>query len=188
MPITSRRARTRGRTVVRQPPEPGNEAPEATGGGSKVLDAISGPAVLSAPSGKTYGTVATVDGSTRLSTKFRRWPRSVSTKTSGAVDKVWTAVAARHGSRGLAAVSRPSRTSRSSATWTSPPTEARSSGRRGATRSARGRRRPPRPGRPSAGPPGRHGRPPRRGTCRAARRRTGGPGCTRCRTAPSPRR
>ena len=92
MPITSRRARTRERTVVRQPPEPGNEAPEATGGGSKVLDAISGPAVLSAPSGKTYGTGGTVDGSTRLSTNFRHGPRIVSTNFGAAVDKLWTVV------------------------------------------------------------------------------------------------
>lgn len=91
MPITSRRARTRERTVVRQPPEPGNEAPEATGGGSKVLDAISGPAVLSAPSGKAYGTVATVDRSTRLSTKFAAEPQIVSTKLPDAVDNVWMA-------------------------------------------------------------------------------------------------
>src|SRR6476646_12006357 len=57
--------------VVRRAARLGNEAPEATGGGAEVLDAISGPSILSAPSGKTYGTGRRSAGSTRLSTKSR---------------------------------------------------------------------------------------------------------------------
>jgi hypothetical protein len=74
---------------VRRPPEPGNEAPEATGGGPKTLDAISVSSFLSAPSGKTYGTGRQVDGSTRLSTNNRRGRRIVSTKFGNPVDKLW---------------------------------------------------------------------------------------------------
>lgn len=75
---------------MRRPPEPGNEAPEATGGGSKTLDAISVSSFLSAPSGKTYVTGRAVDGSTRLSTKFGATRQVVSTKFIHAVDKLWT--------------------------------------------------------------------------------------------------
>ena len=101
----------RRRTVVRQPPEPGNEAPEATGGGSKVLDAISGPSVLSAPSGKTYGT-APAGG--RVNAVIHQVPveavRSYPRSWSAAVDKLWTERVRR-----AACLSRPSRTSRPSA-------------------------------------------------------------------------
>jgi hypothetical protein len=76
--------------VVRRRPGPGNEAPEATGGGPKTLDAISVSSFLSAPSGKTYGTVRVVDGSTRLSTKCGWGRRIVSTKLPDGVDKLWT--------------------------------------------------------------------------------------------------
>jgi hypothetical protein len=65
----------------------GNEAPEATGGGAEVLDAISGPSILSAPSGKTYGTGAGSSGSTRLSTKSR----AGSAPPSTSYQQLWTA-------------------------------------------------------------------------------------------------
>ncbi len=75
--------------MVRRRLGPGNEAPEATGGGPKTLDAISVSSFLSAPSGKTYGTGGVVDGSTRLSTKCGWTRRIVSTKFIDGVDKVW---------------------------------------------------------------------------------------------------
>jgi hypothetical protein len=38
-------------SAMKRASQPGNEAPEATGGGAEVLDAISVPSILSAPSG-----------------------------------------------------------------------------------------------------------------------------------------
>ena len=104
MPITSRRARPRRAAVVRRPPDAGNEAPEATGGGTKVLDVISVPSVLSAPSGKTYGT------GRRRRTGQRGYPRTsgatrdgVSTTSSTLWISLWTNAGPASRGRGSAA-------------------------------------------------------------------------------------
>jgi hypothetical protein len=65
----------------------GNEAPEATGGGPKVLDVISVSAVLSAPSGETQGIGRASGRSTRLSTNIGSISRPLSTGMSG----LWSA-------------------------------------------------------------------------------------------------
>jgi hypothetical protein len=87
MPITSRRALSVGSGRGETTGTAGNEAPEATGGGTKVLDVISVPAILSAPSGKTYGIGRLRAGSTRLSTNVRTKFEPPSTGMSS----VWSA-------------------------------------------------------------------------------------------------
>ena len=104
----------------------GNEAPEATGGGAEVLDAISGPSILSAPSGKTYVTGGPTGWVNAVIHEVAGRGRTGIHELSAAVDRLWRTT-----------VSRPSRTSRSSATSRSPRTGARSSGRHAAARSSR---------------------------------------------------
>ena len=75
--------------MVRWSPVKGSEAPEATGGGTRVLDAISGPLILSAPSGWDYRNGRRRDGSTWLSTNSRP-PDGAVHDLSTAVDGLWT--------------------------------------------------------------------------------------------------
>ena len=55
MPIASRRASSRGRAVVRRHEDCGQRSARSDRRRTKVLDVISVPSILSAPSGKTYG-------------------------------------------------------------------------------------------------------------------------------------
>jgi hypothetical protein len=87
MPITSRRALSLGSGRGETTGTAGNEAPEATGGGTKVLDVISVPEFLSAPSGTTYGIGRLVGWSTRLSTNMD----SISRQPSTGMSDVWFA-------------------------------------------------------------------------------------------------
>ncbi len=119
MPITSRRARTRGAAVVRRPPGPGNEAPEATGGGPKTLDAISVSSFLSAPSGKTYGTGRRRRRVNAVIHELAAGPVESYPRTSSTLwTSVWTRRSGLWAADG-AALSRPSRTSRPWAATTS---------------------------------------------------------------------
>ena len=124
-------------TVVRRRRR-GNEAPEATGGGAEVLDAISGPSILSAPSGKTYVTGRPPGRVNAVIHELAGSGRSGIHELSAAVDRLWrTAPSAAHREHlDLRQAS------------TSPRSGARSSGRRGAARSPRSRRPGPRPTRP----------------------------------------
>ena len=101
----------------------------------EVLDVISVPRSLAAPSGKAYVTNPGIDGSTLLSTRLGGEARALSTSSAA----VWT-------DRGqltdfLPAVSRRGRTSRSSGGGPSRPPGAPSSGRRALPRSPRHPRR-----------------------------------------------
>ena len=101
---SARRGETAAVAAMKRPKRPAAER--------RSLDVISDPSVLSAPSGKTYGTRRPVDGSTRLSTKSAPGPPGPSTSCPRAVDSLWRrSSASRRPER--APVSRPSRTSRS---------------------------------------------------------------------------
>ena len=87
MPITSRRASPHRSAVVRRPPVVATKRPKRPAAERRVLDAISGPSILSAPSGKTYGTGGGSGGSTRLSTKSGEPETAPSTSCR----RLWTA-------------------------------------------------------------------------------------------------
>ena len=167
-----------GRT---RPPDPGNEAPEATGVGAEALDVISVSPVLTAPSGTTNGTAGPLPRSTDLSTNAARVVGGIHEFCTD-VDEGWTSpTEVRRRRTGQPPIANISIRGRSR---TSPRSAARSNDRRGPAR----RRAcecldhstsPPSRG----GPPGGRGPPRRRGTCRAGRRRTAGHGCSRRRTA-----
>ena len=71
--------RRRSCTATKRPKRPAAE---------QVLDAISVPELLSAPSGKTYGRGGRPDGSTRLSTNSGRDPRRVSPRVAAGCGQV----------------------------------------------------------------------------------------------------
>ena len=145
--------RARPGDVVRRQPRLATKRPKRPAAERRSLDVISGPSILSAPSGKTYVTGRCPGRSTRLSTNSRGSGFSTIHELSAAVDRLWRTGRA----------TRPSAAHREhldpAAGSTSPPSGAPNSGRRGAARSPRSRRQAPRPTPRSAGSPAGRARP-----------------------------